>query len=55
MDFEWREGSGLWGRVEYTARAAKLIEDGEYLYFSTRLQLRPGRHGPLHPHGRNDK
>ncbi|MCL8054463.1 phage protease, partial [Pseudomonas aeruginosa] len=25
LDFEWREGSGLWGRVEYTARAAKLI------------------------------
>ncbi len=34
LDFEWREGSGLWGRVEYTARAARMIEDGEYLYFS---------------------
>ncbi len=30
----WREGSGLWGRVEWTSRAAQLIEAGEYLYFS---------------------
>ena len=34
LEFEWREDSGLWGRVEYTTRAAQLIEDGEYLYFS---------------------
>ncbi|EIU1664341.1 TPA: phage protease [Pseudomonas aeruginosa] len=41
LDFEWREGSGLWGRVEYTARAAKLIEDGEYLYFSPVFSYAP--------------
>ncbi|WP_409513504.1 phage protease [Pseudomonas aeruginosa] len=41
LDFEWREGSGLWGRVEYTTRAAKLIEDGEYLYFSPVFSYAP--------------
>nr|WP_282961494.1 phage protease [Pseudomonas aeruginosa] len=29
------------GRVEYTARAAKLIEDGEYLYFSPVFSYAP--------------
>ncbi|MFT0211825.1 phage protease [Pseudomonas sp. F1_0610] len=33
-DFEWREGSGLWGLVELTDRARQMITDGEYLYFS---------------------
>ncbi|HCE8163099.1 TPA: protease, partial [Pseudomonas aeruginosa] len=41
LDFEWREGSGLWGRVEYTARAARMIEDGEYLYFSPVFSYAP--------------
>lgn len=34
LELEWCEGSGLWGRVELTARARQMIEDGEYLYFS---------------------
>lgn len=34
LELEWREGSGLWARVELTARAAAMIEVGEYLYFS---------------------
>lgn len=34
LELEWREDSGLWGRVELTARARQMIEDGEYLYFS---------------------
>ena len=33
-ELEWRDGSGLWARVELTARARQMIEDGEYLYFS---------------------
>lgn len=41
LDFEWREGSGLWGRVEYTARAAQMIADGEYLYFSPVFSYAP--------------
>lgn len=40
-DFEWREGSGLWGRVEYTPRAAQLIQDGEYMYFSPVFSYAP--------------
>lgn len=31
---EWREGSGLWARVEFTARARQYLADGEYRYFS---------------------
>lgn len=34
LELEWRDGSGLWARVELTARARQMIEDGEYLYFS---------------------
>ena len=34
LDLEWREGSGLWGRAEFTDRARQMIEVGEYLYFS---------------------
>lgn len=34
LDLEWREGSGLWGRAEFTDRARQMIEAGEYLYFS---------------------
>lgn len=30
----WREGSGLWARVELTPRARQYIADGEYQYFS---------------------
>lgn len=30
----WREGSGLWARVELTKRARQYIADGEYQYFS---------------------
>ncbi|KAF1024262.1 MAG: hypothetical protein GAK37_03160 [Pseudomonas sp.] len=41
QELEWREGSGLWGRVEYTARAARLIEDGEYLFFSPVFSYAP--------------
>lgn len=31
---EWREGQGLFARVELTAKAAQYIADGEYRYFS---------------------
>lgn len=31
---EWREGEGLFGVVELTARAAQMIHDGEYRYVS---------------------
>lgn len=31
---EWREGVGLFGDVEWTARAKQYIADGEYRYFS---------------------
>lgn len=41
LEFEWREDSGLWGRVELTARARQMIEDGEYLYFSPVFSYAP--------------
>jgi phage I-like protein len=31
---EWREGEGLFGTVDWTARAAAMIEAGEYAYIS---------------------
>jgi len=34
LDFEWREGSGLWGKAFFTERARALILAGEYRYFS---------------------
>jgi len=34
LDFEWREGSGLWGQAFLTERARALILAGEYRYFS---------------------
>jgi len=34
LDFEWREGSGLWGKAFLTERAVTLIKAGEYRYFS---------------------
>lgn len=33
-DIEWREGSGLWLKVELTARARQYVTDGEYKFFS---------------------
>jgi phage I-like protein len=33
-DGEWREGSGLWLRVELTPRARQYVRDAEYRYFS---------------------
>jgi phage I-like protein len=33
-DGEWRDGSGLWLRVELTPRARQYVRDGEYRYFS---------------------
>lgn len=33
-DIEWREGSGLWLKVELTQRARAYVADGEYKYFS---------------------
>lgn len=33
-DLVWREGQGLFARVELTARARKYIQDGEYKYVS---------------------
>lgn len=33
-DMEWREGSGLWLKVELTPRARRYIAKGEYRYFS---------------------
>jgi len=34
LDFEWREGSGLWGKAFFTERARRQINAGEYRYFS---------------------
>lgn len=34
QDLEWREGQGLFAKVQLTARAAQYIADGEYQYFS---------------------
>ncbi|TBU75204.1 phage protease [Phytopseudomonas daroniae] len=33
-ELEWREGQGLFARVELTARARQYITDGEYQFFS---------------------
>lgn len=33
-DLQWREGEGLFGKVQLTARAAQYIANGEYQYFS---------------------
>ncbi len=33
-DMEWREGSGLWLKVELTAKAREFVANGEYRYFS---------------------
>lgn len=33
-DVEWREGSGLWLKVELTERAQQYVAAGEYRYFS---------------------
>lgn len=33
-DMEWREGSGLWLKVELTQRARGYVANGEYKYFS---------------------
>lgn len=33
-DLQWREGEGLFARVQLTARAADYIASGEYQYFS---------------------
>lgn len=32
--FEWRDGAGLFARVEWTARARQMIEAGEYRFIS---------------------
>jgi len=34
QDLEWREGEGLFAKVQLTSRAARYIADGEYQYFS---------------------
>ncbi len=34
VDLEWREGQGLFAKVQLTARAAQYIAAGEYQYFS---------------------
>ncbi|OWJ91111.1 hypothetical protein B6S59_25400 [Pseudomonas sp. A46] len=34
QDLEWREGEGLFAKVQLTARAAQYIAAGEYQYFS---------------------
>ncbi|MBS0212316.1 MAG: phage protease [Proteobacteria bacterium] len=34
VDMQWREGHGLFGQIELTARARQYIADGEYSYFS---------------------
>ncbi|SIP89990.1 phage protease [Aquipseudomonas alcaligenes] len=34
QELEWREGQGLFAKVQLTARAAQYIADGEYQYFS---------------------
>ncbi|WP_373388996.1 phage protease [Pseudomonas alcaligenes] len=34
IDLEWREGEGLFAKVQLTARAAQYIATGEYQYFS---------------------
>ncbi|MBL4838384.1 MAG: phage protease [Kordiimonadaceae bacterium] len=38
---EWREGKGLFARVELTARARAYIAGGEYLYFSPVIRYHP--------------
>jgi len=34
VDLQWREGSGLWAKTEYTPQAAQQIKDKQYRYFS---------------------
>lgn len=43
-ELEWREGAGLFARrVEWTARAARMIAEGEYRYFSPVFAYAKGR------------
>ncbi len=41
-ELEWREGAGLFARVEWTAKARQMIRDGEYRYLSPVFQYTPG-------------
>lgn len=34
LSFEWRDGEGLWARVQWTERALSFIQAGEYRYIS---------------------
>jgi len=34
VDLEWREGSGLWAKAEYTEQAKAQVKSGQYRYFS---------------------
>lgn len=41
-ELEWREGVGLFARVEWTAKAKQMIRDGEYRYLSPVFRYAPG-------------
>jgi len=38
VDLEWREGSGLWAKTEYTEPAKAQVKSGQYRYFSPVFQ-----------------
>lgn len=40
-ELEWRDGQGLYGRVELTARARELVQAGEYAFFSPVFSYAP--------------
>ena len=47
---EWREGSGLWIKPQWTARAAEFIKNGEYKYLSAVFPYDPATGKPLRLH-----
>jgi len=38
VDLEWREGSGLWAKAEYTPQAKEQVKSNQYRYFSPVFQ-----------------
>lgn len=47
---EWREGSGLWIKPQWTTRASNYIQDGEYRYLSAVFPYNKQTGAPLHIH-----
>lgn len=41
-ELQWREGQGLFAKIEWTAKAREMIQAGEYRYLSPVFQYAPG-------------